>query len=147
MRIANRLALLLAVVFSCSCSVNEDLEEREALILNFFSHQSEANFVIQNPSFDAVTDLNDSENLQQYKHEPYELSDGFYGLMLVTFFNDRLMQVIFYPVNCEGYEAYFSLLDRADDAVEFVYNIDNDGACYGSWSDRSLQKEFDYFIR
>lgn len=100
-----------------------------------------------NPSAIVATDCSLGTALQQFSLDSYEFSEDMEGLLLATFFNDRLMQLIFYPTNCEGYAAHFSLLGAPKQSVEFIYDLDYRGTCYASWSDKKLQAEYDYSIR
>lgn len=141
-----RVAALTTFLLCCSCSTGE-AEKGAVFFGNFVSHQNTTDFLEQNSGFQAIEDVADSERLQQFSLDLYEFSEDMKGFLLATFFNDRLMQLIFYPTNCEGYAAHFSKLGAPKQSVEFIYDLDYRGTCYVSWSDKELQAEYEYSIR
>ncbi|ROS05690.1 hypothetical protein EDC56_1239 [Sinobacterium caligoides] len=130
-----------------SCSEHSGVEKERNIFLNFKSYQSSGKFEIENPKFKKVANEINEARLQQYRRDDYQLSGDAMGLMLITFFDDRLMQVIFYPSDCSHYQELFSALRPHDTGVDMIYDIDYKGACYASWSDQKLQAEYDYFVQ
>ena len=142
-----RCILFIFMSLCASCSERGGLEKERNIFLNFKSYQSSEKFEIENPKFKKVINEVIESRLQQYRRDDYQFPDDAVGLMLITFFDDRLMQVIFYPSDCRHYQELFSTLRPHDTGVDMIYDIDYKGACYASWSDRKLQTEYDYFVQ
>jgi hypothetical protein len=133
------------VLLCAGCGNNS--ERGVALFSGFSSYQNPAQFEKEFPDFRLVEDIVDAENIQQYKLDDYEVVSGKRGVMIITFFNRKLMQVLYYPDNCEGHKEFFSRFKTDDERVEYIYGNDYKGRCYSSWSDKLLQSEYDYLVR
>ena len=145
--------LILGALFVAACSSDtSDTKKQHQLFHTFFSNQTIELFTKEHPNFKLTrggepkpTDI----ELAEYKLDEYVMPNGVEGVMLVTFFNNRLMQVLFYPADCSEYETslaeYKNSVSKKE--VEVTYGVDYKGICYASWEDKGLSSEFDYLAR
>ncbi|MCK5564670.1 MAG: hypothetical protein KAJ07_05445 [Planctomycetes bacterium] len=97
------------------------------------------------PPFDFL-----SLSIKDYQHK------GYAGELVLSFFNDRLMQCIFYPVDVEGFEKVLTKdlkmkVTKEDERkisgnVNLWHYIDYEGRPYFRWVDKRLEKENDAWI-
>lgn len=79
------------------------------------------------------------------------------GELQLTFYNDRLMIVRFYPMNMDGFKGALAVEDgisfgpQGDSRIEPSTRVwigkDDDGRIYVGWIDKALQGEMDDWIK
>ncbi len=82
---------------------------------------------------------------------------GYVGELQMTFFNDRLMRVAFYPQDIEGYKRAVESEQGFQFSAEGGANVDRDthvwvgkdqnDRMYVGWEDKTLKREYDAWVR
>jgi hypothetical protein len=162
-------AALFLLVLLTGCGNGYELEdyskveaERSNLVLGLVSYMSlgevKAALRLDSREIFVVEDSNSPKqvgvppfNILKIKISNTEIR-SFKGSILLTFFNDRLMSVRFYPVEVEDFIQSVDGLSKSEEVeikpfTRVWFYTDHQGADYIGWVDTRLQQQFDAWIK